>query len=252
MKDKARQVIEYLTADEIRTASKNKISGHLNEYLGDSGSVIGISLVRELASREFGRKDIALLDCGAASGYFCSRLYEDGFQNLHGLDIDDYVNLDVRTRGVLKEFKIADLNVDGIPWPDESFEIITAWCVLPHLENPHRCIRDLFRTVKKGGFVLISMPNINSLYARKIFFTQGKIIRFTNVNNHISIFTKELIAKTIGKYFELKSTHYFVDPVIYKSRLGSLKKIMCERKWKYQNLAREYFGTNVVYVFRRP
>jgi SAM-dependent methyltransferase len=51
----------------------------------------------------------------------------------------------------------ADLE-KGLPFDDNSFDIITALDVLEHLNNPHQLMSELLRVARKG--VIISLPNM--------------------------------------------------------------------------------------------
>ncbi|PIQ91711.1 MAG: hypothetical protein COV70_02265 [Parcubacteria group bacterium CG11_big_fil_rev_8_21_14_0_20_39_22] len=242
------KVIEYLTPEEIRSRS-----GYLNErfksYKGDASSMAGICIIEKiLKSKKLGKQSLKILDIGAGNGQFGFRLKDSGFLKIYGIDIDDYRPLEIKEGDTYLDFQLADLNLEKIPYGDNFFDLATSWCVLPHLENPHSLIREVDRTIKPQGVWIFSMPNITSLNIRKKFLFKGDIDRFTETNNHISIFTPALIKKTILKYFNLIEIDYIVDDGVYKGRLGWLKKIAINKKWFGQKKFKKWFGTNVIYI----
>jgi SAM-dependent methyltransferase len=57
---------------------------------------------------------------------------------------------------------ILDLNNDRIPYPDEYFDLGIACEVIEHLANPDNLLSEASRVIKKGGYFLISTPNLAS------------------------------------------------------------------------------------------
>lgn len=86
--------------------------------------------------------------------------------------------------------------------PDNSFDVVTMWHVLEHVENLHEEIRQLERIVKNGGRLVIALPNHNSFDAQ--FY--GEFWAAYDVPRHLMHFSKECI-KNIFKStsFELKN-----------------------------------------------
>jgi 2-polyprenyl-3-methyl-5-hydroxy-6-metoxy-1,4-benzoquinol methylase len=105
--------------------------------------------------KEFvGNKDAATLDVGCGNGAFLKSLTDHGYRNLAAADMENYLTL-----AAPKQFMELDLSYDKLPVPDVSFDAITAWEVIEHLENPHNFIREAHRTLKSGGYFLVSIPN---------------------------------------------------------------------------------------------
>jgi len=68
---------------------------------------------------------------------------------------------------------IANLNSEKLPYPDASFDIITATEVVEHLENHRAVLRELHRVLKPGGWCILSTPNILNLNSRLRFLWFG-------------------------------------------------------------------------------
>ena len=219
-------------------------------YVGDTVSVLARELLRKHLTHD--RSALKILDTGTSSGSFCNMLATEGFREIYAVDIDDYRSDDVLAADVIKEFKTADLSTDMLPWPDDFFDAITGWCIVPHLENPHHFIREAHRTLKKKGYLFMSMPHVTSLFARKRFFRHGEIERYSAENDHIAILTPALVQKTILKYFDLAEIAYFIDiEKIARGRFGWLKKLALTKDWHYRKAFEKLYGHNIVYVLTK-
>ena len=55
-------------------------------------------------------------------------------------------------------FRIAD--AQKLPFPRNNFDVVTAICVLEHVDNPTALIREAYRVCKKGGTGVFVTPNL--------------------------------------------------------------------------------------------
>lgn len=55
-------------------------------------------------------------------------------------------------------------SAEEIPFPDESFDSIICTQVFEHLPHPMKAAREIHRALKKGGVVLITVPQVNELH----------------------------------------------------------------------------------------
>jgi 2-polyprenyl-3-methyl-5-hydroxy-6-metoxy-1,4-benzoquinol methylase len=242
--------IPYFTSEELKGEQQARVHEILSQFEGDVALSIGLAL-SERAIPEGVRSEAKILDCGTASGAFPLRLYEHGFRNIYATDIDDYQNSAVLKSGLIKEFVSADLSVEKLPWNADFFDLVTAWCVLPHLENPFHVMREIHRVLKPEGYFIFSMPHIGSLRTRKRYFLRGDIERFTAVNNHIAILTPAILTKMTANYFEIVTIEYDVHPNIYKGRFGWLKKIGTTYKWSGKKKFKRWFGNDSIYMLKK-
>jgi 2-polyprenyl-3-methyl-5-hydroxy-6-metoxy-1,4-benzoquinol methylase len=68
---------------------------------------------------------------------------------------------------------IADLNVQPLPYPAASFDIVTATEVIEHLADFRRVVREIHRVLNPGGVCILSTPNILNLNSRLRFLWFG-------------------------------------------------------------------------------
>lgn len=107
-----------------------------------------LKLIQEF--RENGR----LLDVGCAYGLLvnaASRCFES-----YGIDISRFA---VKKSKEYCKGNISRASAADLPFKHESFDIITVLDTLEHLSNFNDCLKDVVRTLKKGGVLLLQLPN---------------------------------------------------------------------------------------------
>lgn len=243
--------MKYLTPEEIRTEDsvKERLS-HFNGPVVKTG--FALEVLRRYHNKFINRQDIRVLDCGAASGAFLKNLWDAGYKDLYAVDIDDY--FEPGHKKLLRDFRALDLSFKSLPWPDNFFDILTGWCLLPHLENPHQFIREAYRVLNKNGLLIISLVNINSKLNRKYFFNYGNFPGYHENNNHISLFTPAIFKKTILKYFDLVGTEYFLNPRIFIGFKGRIRKAVY-RLFKARPVLMDKiearWGPKIIYILQK-
>lgn len=248
--------MKYFTSEETKNSGRTELQSHYKGYVGRNlQRGFAARLVKRAASELISLpvEQIKLLDYGAASGVFFRQLKDLGFTNFYGLDIDDY--LDEESRPLIKELKTADCNIDKLPWPDNTFDVITAWCLLPHLENPHHCVRETLRILKPGGLFILSIPHLLSRASLDYFSKHEDFARYHPEKNHISVFTPGVFKLTVLKYFEPVRMEYLIDERSFAGLKGSIRKLIL-RSIKRIPVLRNYFeklwGYNQIWILRKP
>lgn len=56
-------------------------------------------------------------------------------------------------------------SADNIPLPDNSKDSIVSTQMLEHVKFPEKCVREMYRVLKKNGHVLVTAPQWNELHA---------------------------------------------------------------------------------------
>ena len=164
--------------------------------------------ITEEYCRAFGRVDRLagggrLLDFGCARGTFLEEAARRGFAErwrLEGIDI----NPDEVRMGHERGVSIFCGNLEQAAWPADSFDAITAFSVLEHLQDPIGVMRQLASVLRPGGLLLAVVPaggclivNLAILLARML----GDRVRgFTdNVfpEEHLYYFTEQTMARAL-------------------------------------------------------
>jgi ubiquinone/menaquinone biosynthesis C-methylase UbiE len=108
------------------------------------------------------------LDIGAGRGSLIARVKEK--LNVEA-SVCDYTDELMRLPG--QKVDVANLNHEPLPYPDVSFDVVTATEVIEHLEDFRRVVREIHRVLKPGGVCILSTPNILNLNSRLRFLTFG-------------------------------------------------------------------------------
>lgn len=216
--------MRYLTAEELKKNNIEEAHEILEKCAGKSvRDLFAVRIFDTYVSRFFkDRNQIKILDLGPGSGIFLNQIKEIGYRNFYGVDLDDYRM--PQNKPFFKEFQTADLSWDKLPWPDNYFQVATAWCVLPHLENPFHAIREIHRVLDKNGVFIFTAPHLTSKPSMAYFQTHRDFGSYRGTNNHLVLFTKGIVEKAVLKYFDLVDIECNVRPKIFRGLRGKLYK----------------------------
>ena len=89
-------------------------------------------------------------------------------------------------------------SVTALPFPDASFDRALCLDVLEHLafEDQPRALAELFRVLRPGGELLVSVPNLAHLQSRIQFLLRGRLIRTASEYKHPG-------DRPVGEYLQL-------------------------------------------------
>lgn len=116
--------------------------------------------------RVFPLRDAALLDVGAGGGDFLNQARLRGAR-VSGLDLD---RTGIRFARERFDVTILPARVEEAGLPAGSFDAVTMWEVIEHVNDPRETIRAIGRLLKEGGWFFLSTPCLDSLWDRAGFF----------------------------------------------------------------------------------
>lgn len=106
-------------------------------------------------------KDVAILDVGTSSGTNLRMLAEQGFTRVEGLDMSPEAVRFCAEKGF---GKVNLGSADAMPFADNSFDQIIATDIIEHVDNDPAALREMYRCLKPGARVLITVPAFMSLW----------------------------------------------------------------------------------------
>lgn len=102
-----------------------------------------------------------LLDVGAATGFFVAIAQAKGYA-ASGIEISDFAAAAGRKKGLA----IHTGTLASVPFPKSSFEVVTLFDVIEHVQNPEADMKRVAELLVPQGLVVINTPDASSLYAR--------------------------------------------------------------------------------------
>lgn len=181
-----------------------------------------LSLVRKY------KKEGSLLDVGCAMGGFLCAARDAGY-DVSGVEISEF-----SAQYAKKNFglNITTGTLISSDFSENSFDIITMWDVIEHLDELNPTLLQANRLLKPGGVIFMSTGDSGSFYAR----ITGKFWHLLTPPQHLYYFTRKSLSKT------LEQNGFNVEEITYPGKQASLGFIFFK--------AQEAFGP-IISPFRK-
>jgi 2-polyprenyl-3-methyl-5-hydroxy-6-metoxy-1,4-benzoquinol methylase len=147
-----------------------------------------------------------ILEVGCAAGLTGKALREKGFKEIVGIE----VNEEMAQKGKLYYDKLMIGDVEKISLSDEKehFDCILYGDVLEHLVDPWQVLENHHASLKRGGTIICSIPNVRHYRIMKMLFFKGKW-EYTEDGimdkTHLRFFTLDSIQRMLEKAgFEIR------------------------------------------------
>ena len=174
--------------------------------------------------------NIRLLDIGSGTGYFLNAAKDRGYQ-VAGIEKDSKA----------REYAITSFGIDVKDeqslWAieNESFDVVTLWHVLEHIENLNKVVEKIKSILKPDGVLIIALPNHNSFDAKKY---DGYWAAY-DVPRHLWHFTPQSVKKQLNKHqFEIIKQKTMPLDAFYISMLSE--------KYRGSSAITQYLGAIIV------
>jgi 2-polyprenyl-3-methyl-5-hydroxy-6-metoxy-1,4-benzoquinol methylase len=184
-----------------------------------------------------------LLDFGTGASIFPYIARDDGW-DVTGSDLDKRI-VAIHKKNGIRMIDYQDLK-------DNSFDAIACFLVFEHLPQPDKMLEFLYRKLKKGGILMIEVPNINSLTVKlfkeksayvgtgdlycfsiktltDLFEKRGFSVIKTRYKGMSSVAQIAGIKKKFTKSGEVENMYKYLKPaaVVYKHACVNLKMSDC-------------------------
>jgi 2-polyprenyl-3-methyl-5-hydroxy-6-metoxy-1,4-benzoquinol methylase len=108
---------------------------------------------------------MSILDIGCGLGGLAEQIRE--CREFVGIDVSEVAVHDaIRRYGSRPNYRFLRMDATKLEFPDGRFDAVAAREVLEHLPKPEQCLAEAFRVLKRGGVLILSSPNRDSLHLR--------------------------------------------------------------------------------------
>jgi len=215
---------DYFVMDEDRSGIDYKAYAN---YVDDEPVITRSMLKRMKKVERFSQSRGRVLDVGCATGFSLIAAGQRGWQ-AEGIECSEFCVQYARSRGLT----VHRGSLRDYPGHEGSLDAITMWDYLEHSPDPLGDLQTCRSLLKKGGVILLSIPNVDSWSYRLL---GKKWIGFKNIE-HLYFFsrnTMEKLARSAGLAMEgcfyhgkYVSLSFFLSRIQYYVRTNTLHKIV--------------------------
>lgn len=185
-----------------------------------------------------------LLDIGCGMGVIAKELEKKGFE-VCGMDMSSVAVGRAKENGI--NAIVHDVDEGGIPFENDQYDVVWAGDVVEHVFDPINLLEEMQRVVKRGGKILITIPNDMNLHQRLSIFLTGKspqsgIYRMLKQCKHHTVFSIELLE------------HMLRSAKLSWNYIGFILKFPRIKKMKFSNnltMGRLFGHTIILEAFKR-
>lgn len=134
--------------------------------------------------RDEGIRDARVLDVGCGGGFLSNALARHGFA-VTGIDLSEESLKVAQGHDETKTVSYQVADAYALPFPDESFDVVTAMDFLEHVEEPEKVIRELSRVLRPHGLFFFHTFNRNFLSKLVIIKLVEWFIKNTPKDMHV-------------------------------------------------------------------
>jgi len=235
---------DYISHSDTKKGIVNKAYHWVRSYM--------LGRKARLVAREAHRKTGRLLDIGTGTGYFADTMQRRGWQV-------DAVEKNAQARAFAKEHFNLDVKPDTAlrEFAPGSFDVITLWHVMEHLEHLNETWDTLNNLLTEKGVLIIAVPNCSSYDAKKY----GAHWAAYDVPRHLWHFTPGTIQKLGARHgFILAEHHPMPFDAFYVSMLSEkymgrsltfCRGVLSGTLAWLSALGRKEQSSSMIYVFRK-
>ena len=194
---------------------QSSVVGYSN-YLADEVNIRRTARRRLMGLRRYISSG-NLLDVGCATGFFLDEARALGWE-VSGVDVSEF-GVSYAREHFGPDVHYGDLTEMSLP--DGNLDLVTMWDVIEHVPDPAAYIRQAATLLRRGGYLSLSTPNVESLPA-KIYGRRWIGFKLSTEHvNYFSLRTLKILLEAEG--FELVSSGHIGKHVplqLFRDRLS--------------------------------
>jgi 2-polyprenyl-3-methyl-5-hydroxy-6-metoxy-1,4-benzoquinol methylase len=209
----------YESAESVFWADGNE------EYYLDDSNLLSARVKAEFVRRHCPERQ-RLLDVGSSFGHFLAAA--DAFYDASGVELSPEAvawsgsHFGVRS-AVGSVYDLEKVN-------NGPFDIVTAWDVVEHLEDPQSALNRCRQALKPGGWLFLSTPDAGSAVARLM----GRYWHYLDPVQHINVFSRSNLVRM------LEETGFAVRGVTSFGHHYRLRYVLSRLKYLSEGSALKY------------
>ncbi len=199
--------------DHIYTSELKSIMDSFHTYPGENnGKYSNIrfyhlqkaKIVNDFINKKDSTKNkLTLLDAGCGTGPY-SKIASGKFDKIFSYEYDENeLNRARNNLSNIENIEFGQVDLRKIPLADKTVDTLICSEVLEHVENEQLAASELYRVLKNGGSAIVSMPNKNSLFYKRVksktrdlykAYTKGEILKYSDWERvrHFSFSSKDI------------------------------------------------------------
>jgi SAM-dependent methyltransferase len=152
-------------------------------------------------------KNVSILDFGSGRSYYQKFFLEDGYREVHSLEINRHA-----VRFAREQLGLDNVFTSSSELPQVHYDVVVSNQVFEHLEHPIRMLETTIAPVlRDGGLVCLTLPNWDSANRRVL----GKRWLGYSPEDHIWFFSEASIRKVLED-----SDSFVVERTMIRSAVG--------------------------------
>ena len=235
---------DYISHTDTRKGAVNRLYHAVRSHM--------LKRKATLVERNAHRKEGRLLDIGTGTGYFANTMRQRGWQVQAAEKSEqarqfalEHFALEVKPETALAEMEA------------ESFDVVTLWHVMEHLEHLNETWQRLNSLLTEKGILVVAVPNCSSFDARKY----GAYWAAYDVPRHLWHFTPDTMQRFGSKHgFVLAARYPMPFDAFYVSMLTErnmrrscafLRGMVTGTLAWLASLVKKERSSSMIYVFRK-
>jgi SAM-dependent methyltransferase len=148
-----------------------------------------------------------ILDCACGRGFYLNMFRYVSQCKLVGLELDWPVIVKARANvGHLPDIFLTNANIYTLPYPDNAFDGVILSEILEHIDRDVDGLREVYRVLKPGGVVAITVPNANYPFWWDPINKSLETVFHTHIGkgplagiwaNHVRLYTAEQLRNSV-------------------------------------------------------
>lgn len=167
------------------------------------------------------------LDIGSGKGAFFVRAMLGLGRDAYGVDISEYA-IASASKDVKKRLYRADVNIEDLPFENNSFDMVTAFRLFEHIENLTHLVDEIRRVLDEKGILFITVPTLWNIKKGELLRTFLPAFKEISPNlDRPSLNCSVLAHRDWIKHFEQQGFVYLgsLPPRLWKNVVSSPKPL---------------------------